>query len=76
MKDLCITSSLSLRGGLRPTKQSHKALIIEEIATAHMRLAMTGSELCKGLKTVIDLADSKYDIIDIYDNIRKPHRSA
>ncbi len=27
-----------------------KALLIKEIATAHMRLAMTGSELCKGLE--------------------------
>jgi hypothetical protein len=30
-------------------KQSHKQLIIKEIATAHMRLAMTGSEFFKGL---------------------------
>ena len=52
-RDLCTTSSLSLRGGLRPTKQSHKALIIEEIATVHMRIAMTGSELCKGLSYAI-----------------------
>jgi len=30
-------------------KQSHKQLIIKEIATAHMRLAMTGSKFFKGL---------------------------
>ena len=29
--DLCITSSLSLRGGLRPTKQSHNKLMIEDL---------------------------------------------
>ena len=29
-------------------KQSYKPLIIKEIATAHMRLAMTGSEFFKG----------------------------
>ncbi len=46
---LCITSYLSLRGGLGPTKQSYTALIIKEIATAHGCLAMTGSQLCKGL---------------------------
>ena len=45
-----------LRPGLKNTlfviaikaKQSHKSLIIEEIATARMRLAMTGSEFFKG----------------------------
>ncbi|MEI9479779.1 MAG: hypothetical protein WCO26_24855 [Deltaproteobacteria bacterium] len=30
-------------------KQSRKLLIIKEIATAHMRLAMTGNEFFKGL---------------------------
>ena len=34
-------------------KQSHKPLIIKEIATAHMRLAMTGSEFFKALKMKI-----------------------
>jgi len=51
-QDLCITSYLSLRGGLRPTKQSYTELIIKEIATAHGRLAMTGSQLCKGFVIV------------------------
>ena len=32
-------------------KQSHKTLILKEIATAHMRLAMTGSEFFKALFT-------------------------
>ena len=31
-------------------KQSHKTLILKEIATAHMRLAMTGSEFFKALE--------------------------
>jgi hypothetical protein len=32
-------------------KQSHKPFIIKEIATAHMRLAMTEIEFLKGLST-------------------------
>src|SRR5574340_122622 len=47
-RGFCITSYSSLRGGLRPTKQSHYALIIKEIAAAPMRLAMTESRFCKG----------------------------
>jgi len=48
-RGLCTTSYLSLRGGLKPTKQSHNTLIITEIDTAQMRLAMTESEFFKGL---------------------------
>lgn len=33
-------------------KQSYKPLMIEEIATAHRRLAMTVGELCKVSKNV------------------------
>ena len=49
-RDFCTMSYLSLRARLRrTTKQSHNTLIITEIATAQMRLAMTESEFFKVL---------------------------